>query len=186
MLPHLLPTLDAQVFVSTLRDAVAIERPPPAGSGNLATDFNSLGNIGPNNYFKPQAAKRLLVVFSDGESRSFDSVVLASSFRRHRVHVLFVHVWDSGEKIFLRQNRPDPGYRPDAESKRMAQRVAAAGGGSVFGEGSSGALAAAAKQFLGTGPATKIREQRTRVSLAPFVALAALLPLGFVFLRRNF
>ena len=186
MLPHLLPTLDAQVFVSTLRDAVAIERPPPAGSGNLATDFNSLGNIGPNNYFKPQAAKRLLVVFSDGESRSFDSVVLASSFRRHRVHVLFVHVWDSGEKIFLRQNRPDPGYRPDAESKRMAQRVAAAGGGSVFGEGSSGALAAAAKQFLGTGPATKIREQRTRVSLAPFVALAALLPLCFVFLRRNF
>ena len=39
--------------------------------------------------------------------------------------------------------------------------------------------------FLGTGPETKVREQRTRVSLGPFVALAALLPLSFVLLRRN-
>jgi hypothetical protein len=185
MLPHLFPTLDAQVFVSTLRDAIGIERPPPVGSGPLATDFNSLGNIGPNNYFKPEVSKRLLVVFSDGESASFDDVVLASSFRRHRVHVLFVHVWSATEKIFLRQNRPDPAYRPDVESNRMAKRVAVAGDGSVFGEGDSAALVSAAKKVLGAGPATKLREQRTRVSLAPFVALAALLPLCFVFLRRN-
>jgi hypothetical protein len=41
------------------------------------------------------------------------------------------------------------------------------------------------KAFLGTGPHTTIREQRTRISLGPFVALMALLPLGFVLLRRN-
>jgi hypothetical protein len=184
MLPHLFPTLDAALFVSTLRDAVGVERPPPAGQGPLATDFNALGNIGPYNYFKPQTEKRLLVVFSDGESKPFDDVVLRSQLRQHRVHVLFVHVWNSRERIFLRQNQPDPAYRPDPDSSREAERVADAGGGEVLGE-DIGALTSAAKSVLGTGPATKLREQRTRVSLAPFVALAALVPLGFVLLRRN-
>jgi hypothetical protein len=55
----------------------------------------------------------------------------------------------------------------------------------VIDEGDTGALVSAARGILGTGPATKLREQRTRVSLAPFVALSALVPLGFVFLRRN-
>jgi hypothetical protein len=184
MLPHLLPTLDAEVFSTTLRDAVGVERPPPVGQGPLATDFTSIGNIGPFNYFKPSAKKRLLVVFSDGESRPFDEIILRNQLRQHQVHVLFVHVWNSRERIFLRQNRPDPAYRADAESNRLAEKVAAAGNGEVLSEDAN-ALTAAAKQVLGTGPATKLREQRTRVSLAPFVALAALLPLGFVLLRRN-
>jgi hypothetical protein len=184
MLPHLFPTLDASLFVSSLRDAVGVERPPPAGQGPLATDFSALGNIGPYNYFKPQTKKRLLIVFSDGESKPFDDVVLRSQLRQNHVHVLFVHVWNARERIFLSQNRPDPAYRPDPESTRMAEQVADAGGGEVLGE-DGGALTAAAKAVIGTGPATKLREQRTRVSLAPFVALAALVPLGFVLLRRN-
>jgi hypothetical protein len=184
-LPHLFPTLDAQVFTSTLRHAISIERPPPAGTNNLATDFNSLGDFGPNNYFSPQVKKRLVIVYSDGESRSFDDVVLASKFRDNGIRVLFVHLWNSTEKIFLRKNRPDVGYRPDPESVREAERLAAAGDGTVIADGDTGALVTAAKAILGSGPSTKLREQRTRVSLAPFVALAALVPLGFVFLRRN-
>jgi hypothetical protein len=184
MLPHLFPTLDAALFVSGLRDAVGVERPPPAGQGPLATDFSAIGNIGPYNYFNPQTQKRLLVVFSDGESKPFDDVSLQSQLRQHHVRVLFVHVWNSGERIFLRQNRPDPAYRPDTDSNRLAEHVADAGNGEVLGE-DAGALTAAAKSVIGTGPATRLREQRTRVSLAPFVALAALVPLGFVLLRRN-
>jgi hypothetical protein len=184
MLPHLFPTLDAPLFVSSLRDAVGVERPPPAGQGPLATDFSAIGNIGPYNYFKPQTKKCLLIVFSDGESKPFDDVVLRSQIRQSHVHVLFVHVWNARERIFLSQNRPDPAYRPDPESTRMAEQVADAGGGEVLGE-DGGALTAAAKGAIGTGPATKLREQRTRVSLAPFVALAALVPLGLVLLRRN-
>jgi hypothetical protein len=41
------------------------------------------------------------------------------------------------------------------------------------------------KAFVGTGPHTTLREQHTRISLGPYVALMALLPLGFVLLRRN-
>jgi hypothetical protein len=184
MLPHLFPTLDAQVFSSTLRDAVAIERPPPVGTGDLATDFNSLGNIAANNYFRPQISKRLLVIFSDGESRAFDDLVLSRTLRAGHVRVLFVHLWAAHEQIFLRPDAADPGYRPDPESTRAAQRVVIDGQGELLEEDEAG-LRAAAKEVIGTGPATQLREQRTRVSLAPYVALAALLPLSFVFVRRN-
>lgn len=184
-LPHLFPTLDAQVFTSTLRDAVSIEEPPPAGTNSLATDYNSLGDFGPNNYFSPQVKKRLVILFSDGESRSFDDVILSNKFRDNGIRLLFVHVWGAREKIFLQKNRPDPAYRPDPESRHNAERLAAAGNGIVIESGDTGGIVSAAKDILGTGPSTKLREQRTRVSLAPFVALAALVPLGFVFLRRN-
>jgi hypothetical protein len=33
VLPHLFPTLDPNVFQSTLKDAIGIERPPPLGHG---------------------------------------------------------------------------------------------------------------------------------------------------------
>jgi len=54
----------------------------------------------------------------------------------------------------------------------------------VLGE-DPGQLVSQTKALLGSGPHTEVREQRTRVSLGPYVALMALLPLGFVLLRRN-
>jgi hypothetical protein len=184
MLPHLFPTLDAEVFVTTLRDAVGIERPPPAGTEALATDYNSLADAGAYNYYEPSVRKRLLVIFSDGESRFFDEVVLGRTLRRAHVHVLFVHVWDAREQIFLKPNTPDPAYRPDPQSRMFGQRVATAGDGEIVGEDEA-SVVGRTKAFLGSGPETKLREQRTRVSLGPYVALAALLPLSFVLLRRN-
>jgi hypothetical protein len=184
VLPHLFPTLDADVFESTLRDSIGIERPPPAGTEDLATDFNSLGDTAANNYYRPNVAKRLLVVFSDGESRFFDEVELGRDLEKGRVRVLFVHLWDPNEKIFLQRNNVDPGYRPDPQSQGEARRVAAAGGGELLGEDPA-VLTGRVKAFLGSGAESKVREQRTRVSLGPYVALAALLPLGFVLLRRN-
>jgi hypothetical protein len=186
VLPDLFPTLDAQVFASTLQDSIGIERPPPSGTEKLATDFGEFGSVATNSYFRPLVSKPLLVIFSDGESRSFDARKLAGKFRARHVHVLFVHLWDSRERIFLTSKAQDPGYRPDPTSRREAAQVAAAGDGRVFHDGDGDALASAAKDALGNGPATTLREQRTRVSLAPYVALSALLPLSFVLYRRNF
>jgi hypothetical protein len=183
-LPHLFPTLDGDVYTSTLRDAIGIERPPPSGAEPVATAYDSLGDVATNNFYKPTVHKRLLVVFSDGESRYFDDVVLGREFQKGRVHVLFVQLWNPDEKIYLTKKNVDPGYRPDPAARGAAQRIAAAGGGEVLGEDPA-ALAARVKAFVGHGPETKLREQRTRVSLGPYVALAALLPLGFVLLRRN-
>ena len=184
MLPHLFPTLDGDVFASTLRDAIGIERPPPSGTEPLATDYNALGDAAEDNYYRASVKKRLLVVFSDGESRFFDEVVLGRAFKKGHVRVLFVHVWGPREEIFLKGNRADPGYRPDPQARESAQRIASAGSGELIGE-DEGALVGKAKAFVGSGPETKLREQRTRVSLGPYVALATLLPLGFVLMRRN-
>lgn len=184
LLPHLFPTLDSEVFASTLKDAIGIERPPPAGSNVLATDYNTLSDAATNEYYKPDVEKRLLVAFSDGESRYFDDVVLRRNLDKGNVHILFVQLWHPNEKVFLRADSPDPAYRPDPESARTARRIAQAGDGEVLPEDES-AVENAVRSFVGSGPAQKIREQRTRVSLGPYIALAALLPLGFVLLRRN-
>ena len=184
MLPHLFPTLDPNVFESVLRDAVGIERPPPSGTNDLATDYSTLGDTAANNYYGADVQKRVLVFFSDGESKYFDDIVLRREFDKGNVHVLFVHLWNADEKIYLQKNHVDPGYRPDPQANQEAQRLAAAGGGEVLGE-DPGQLITQTKAFLGTGPHTTVREQRTRISLGPYVALMALLPLGFVLLRRN-
>lgn len=184
VLPHLFPTLDPNVYESVIRDAVGIQRPPPSGTEDLATDFSTLGDVGTNNFYGANAGKRVLVIFSDGESKYFDDAMLKKDFEQGNVHVLFVHLWGADEKIYLARNNVDPGYRPDPQSNQAVQRVAAAGGGEVLGE-DPGLLTSQVKGFLGSGPQTSIREQRTRVSLGPYVALLALLPLGFVLLRRN-
>jgi hypothetical protein len=184
VLPHLFPTLDPNVYESVVRDAIGIERPPPSGTEDLATDYSSLGDVGTNNFYGTGATKRVLVIFSDGESKYFDDALLKKDFDKGNVHVLFVHLWGPDEKIYLGRNNVDPGYRPDPQSNQVVQRIAASGGGEVLGE-DPGALVSRTKGFLGTGPQTSIREQRTRVSLGPYVALMALLPLGFVLLRRN-
>jgi hypothetical protein len=184
MLPHLFPTLDPNVFSSVLRDAVGIQRPPPSGTEDLATDLSTLGDAGTNNYYGADVGKRVLVVFSDGESKYFDDALLKKDFDKGHVRVFFVHLWGPDEKIYLQRNNVDPGYRPDPQSNEAAQRFAAAGGGAVLGD-DRGALVSDVKGYLGSGRPTTIREQRTRVSLGPYVALMALLPLGFVLLRRN-
>jgi hypothetical protein len=184
MLPHLFPTLDGDVFASTVRDAIGIERPPPSGTDALATDYNSLADAATNEYYGANIKKRLLVIFSDGESRYFDDVVLRRSLEQGHVHVLFVQVWDPREEVFLKGSQADPGYRPDPRARSSAQRVATAGGGQLLGENEA-AIVSAVKSFVGSGPETTLRQQRTRVSLGPYVALAALLPLGFVLVRRN-
>ncbi len=185
-LPHLFPTLDPQVFASVLGESIGIERPPPTGTEQLATDFGEFGSVAANGYFRPSVTKRLLIIFSDGESRFFDQTELTRKLRDNHVHVFFVHLWDAHDKIFLTSKAQDPGYRPDPASVSAAARVAEAGEGRVFHDGDAAAIASAAKAVLGTGPATTSREQRTRVSLAPYVALSALLPLSFVLYRRNF
>jgi hypothetical protein len=185
VLPHLFPTLDPNVYQSVIGDAIGIQRPPPSGTEDLATDYSSLGDVGTNNFYGAGVSKRVLVIFSDGESKYFDDALLKKDFDKGNVHVLFVHLWGADEKIYLgKRNNVDPGYRPDPQSNEAVQRIAAAGGGEVLGE-NPGLLASQTKGFLGTGPRTSIREQRTRISLGPYVALMALLPLGFVLLRRN-
>ena len=71
VLPHLFPSADAAVFDATVEKAIGIERPPPALSfSTRATSLDTLEGIPRRGFFSRSARKRLLVVLTDGESRT--------------------------------------------------------------------------------------------------------------------
>src|SRR6266511_1298519 len=69
VLPNLFPTVDAATFDSTVRDAVGIERPPPAQTDSTVTTFRPLADVATQGFFGPDLRRRILVVFTDGEAR---------------------------------------------------------------------------------------------------------------------
>jgi hypothetical protein len=63
--------------------------------------------------------------------------------------------------------------------------AAAAVEGRVFEEGQVAEAASAVRAALGTGPTRPRRIEGNRQALMPYVALLAVIPLGFVLYRRN-
>lgn len=181
-LPHLFPTIDGLPFRSTLARSVGIERPPPAGYGTMATDLGALAAVGRQGFFDPSARKRLLVVLTDGETQAVGPV-LGTVLRKHRIDTVFVHVWGSGESIFV-TSAPEPQYRPDPASRRKLAQLAETVGGAVFSEDDVRGAVAFARAELGEGP-TRPRRQRDLLALMPWATLAAAFPLALVLRRRN-
>ena len=69
-LPHLFPSIDQEVFESTLTRSLGIEQPPPRSSlATNATSLDALATIRTQRYFAPKSSKRLLIVLTDGESQ---------------------------------------------------------------------------------------------------------------------
>jgi hypothetical protein len=185
VLPHLFPTIDENVFVSTVEKAIGIERPPPAlYFSTRATSLGTLDAIPTRDFFPPSARKRLLVVLTDGESRPVDSDLKGAYSKGPPIEALFVHLWRADERIY-ETGVEEPGYRPDRASTSVLTTAASAMDGRVFTEGQVGALRQAALAALGAGPTRERVTEGNRQALMPWVVLAAVLPLGFVLLRRN-
>ena len=87
-------------------------------------------------------------------------------------------IWESGVAEAGLHARSDTRRRP---SRRPRPRSRAA----VVEEGQDAEVAAAVRSALGTGPTTPRRIEGNRQALMPYVALLAILPLGFVLYRRN-
>jgi hypothetical protein len=187
VLPDLLPVADAAGFDATLQRAVGIEQPPPEIGAVTATSFAALGNIPAGNFFAPTARKRLVVLLTDGESKPFDSTTVADAFARTPpTGLITVRFGSPDEAIHLPDGRIDPGYHSDPESAVTLRDLAAATQGAAYDENRLGSAAAALRRFAGGGPTratTVVRRQP--VPLAPYVALASLLPLGFAARRRS-
>jgi hypothetical protein len=185
LLPHLFPTADEAVFRSTLAKSIGIERPPPAlFFSTRATQLNALAGVPERGFFSPSARKRLLVVYTDGESQPVDSELTRAFARKPRVETLFVHVWDGGERIY-ETGVPERGYTPDPSSAGALGRAADLVGGRVFEESDADAAADAAAELLGDGPTRQRVIEGERRALMPYATMLALLPLGFVLVRRN-
>ena len=177
-LPSLFPNPDSSVFANTLRNAVLIENPGPTTSNVLATSLDAIGALGNQNYFAPAIRRRLVVVLTDGESTAVhpraDAQALAAG---PGVKLILVHVWSPDERVYDPSGKPEEGYHPHLDSTALLSELAQAAGGHVFGENAVGSAERAARAALGNGPTRVLgRSERTQ-TLAPYVALAALLPL---------
>ncbi len=184
LLPHLFPTTNRRVVAETLQDSIAVEQPPARFGATLATTFDALASIPRLSYFPPAAKKRVLIVFTDGETRPLQEDLARAFRRRLAIHTVFVHIWDGSERIY-NGGIAEVGYRPDSGSRASLDRIAASIGGSVFAESGANGVAGDVRQFLDSGPTVARDHEGTRRSLMPYIALAAAFPLGFVLFRRN-
>jgi hypothetical protein len=184
VLPHLMPTLDEAAFGATVQRSVGIESPPPSTFYAIrATRIGVLAALGTRNFFAPDTEHRVAVVFTDGESRRVGER-FAESLRRHGVRLLFVHVWDEGERIYGTGNQPEPDYEPEPQSREILREAAVAVRGRTFVEGQFDELLRTTDSLLGKEGKTRTHA-RDQVPLAPWVTLAAFVPLGVILRRRN-
>jgi len=184
VLPHLFPTVDRRVFQETTREALGIERPPPSTSfGTNVTTLDALGAVPTLAFFTPKTERRALVVFTDGESEPV-STLGADFAREPNIDVTFVRMGDAAERIY-EGGVAEAGYRPDTAAGQTLATAAAAVQGRVVQEGQVAEVVTAVRAALGTGPTAPRRIEGNRQALMPWVALLAVIPLGFVLYRRN-
>jgi hypothetical protein len=185
VLPHLFPTVDQRVFRETMREAVGIERPGPSTSfGTNVTTLDALGVLPTLGFYSPQAKKRALVVFTDGESQPVTSSLAADFARKPRVDVTFVRMGDPRERIW-ESGVAEGAYKGDPTAGATLNAAAGAVRGRVLDEEEANDAAAAVRTAIGEGPTVARRIEGNREALMPYVALLAALPLGFVLYRRN-
>lgn len=186
LLPHLFPSADEDAFRATVDLAIGIERPPPRSSFlTTATSLDSLAYLSSRRFYSATVPRQAVVVVTDGESQSINTGRIARALvRPPGIHAVFLQVWDADERVFTR-GVPEPQYRPDPRAREALDGLAAAIGGEVFGEGQVGAVARDLRSFLEQGPTATEGQRRERTALAPYLLLAAVLPLSVLLWRRD-
>jgi hypothetical protein len=187
-LPHLFPSGNPNTFAAVLHRALGIERPPPSGDIGgpptpVQTSFAALAQLAWTGYFGAAARHRLVVLFTDGESARYSPDAIATQLGSERIHLLVVRFWHPDERVYTggraERYRPDPGSFSQLE--RLADRTSHQ---PVFGERDTGGVVRAARSLLGDGPSVTVGRPK-RLELAPYAALAALVPLALVLRRRD-
>jgi hypothetical protein len=184
-LPHLFPTADESVFRATLRRSIGIERPPPGSGWNVrVSTLGALLSVATQGYFSASARTRLLVVFGDFETRTILPARFSAIFRRSRVRPIFIHFWDRDERVFT-AGVAEAAYQPDPTSLDIVSELAEATSGVAVAEERISGVVPAARRLLGSGRKVPQGDRDVYVALAPYLALAAFVPLGLVLRRRN-
>jgi hypothetical protein len=184
-LPNLMPTTDASLFSRTLALSVAVDRPPPSQAyKGRATTFQALVPLVESNFYGRNVQRRLLVVFTDGESSKISPYLNITLHRR--VTPVFVHIWGDGERIYGPHGRVDAHYVSDPRSAEALDQLAVlTGDRHSFTEQDAGKVARVAREAVGFGGTRTHIDAYARVALAPWFVLAGIIPLGFLLWRRN-
>jgi len=185
-LPLLLPTPSQSTFDLVLERALAIENPPPsdlyAAGGRRETTFGTLGQLGTEGYFGADVRHRLVVLLTDGEGGPFDSSIIEEGLRLGHTSLLAVGLFGRADRIFL-GGSPDPNYVSDAGSRLPLSRLLAARGTRLYGPGELGAVVAAARAALGSGPTAAVATTSHARPLARWLVVAALVALALALAR---
>jgi len=185
-LPLLFPTSNRASFEAVLRDSIAVDKPESNDANNRqTTDLGATRFIATGNFFR-DARHRLLVVFTDAQTKRYEVGRLTGAFANSGVKVILVRLWADRELVYG-PDGVEQAYVPDpagaaADAERYAQLVK----GEAFDEDELDAAIQTARSALGSkGSITQVRTVDIQ-PLGPFVLLAALLPLAFLLVRRNF
>jgi hypothetical protein len=203
LLPHLFPTSNLAAFNSGLRDAVAVEAPPPPALaiGFPGTSFSSLTPLRTQGYFAPQAKKRFVILLTDGESGPYDPQVVGDALvgadfsssalgqeaatYQPRISLFIIRIGGPSDRIYHPDGTIEAAYRPDPRAPEIATTLAQASRGYVFQSSQLGAATRALRRVLGTGPTVTDGTEQKTLALAPFAIIAALAALVGVIVRRN-
>ena len=184
VLPHLVPSPDVASFDATIAQAIGIDRPPPSEPVRLATSYTALSELVRTGGFAPRVTHRLLVLLTDGESQPYSPARVVHSLESARTGLIVVRFWRSDERVFV--HGISAGYVPArASSGPFGSLGRLSAGGRVFGERQAPAAARVARSFFGSGPTRRLGGRRQSQPLAPWLTLAALLPLGLLLGRRG-
>jgi hypothetical protein len=180
VLPDLLPVPDVEGFDGVARGAVRIESPPPRSTSTRATDFGALAGISSGNVFAPSASRRLVVLLTDGESRTASASALARALPAAKGYrFAAVRLWNADESVFDEDGKPEAAYRPDPSGAAALDDLAGSLGGRSFGEGQLGAASSYLRSLAAGGPTVRAGgTKHERLTLAAYVAAAGLVALA--------
>ncbi len=181
-LVHVFPTTDGHLFAAAVEQSVGIERPAPGYQAKTATGFGGLVEAA-GGFFLPSTRERLVVLFTDGESRPFSPTEVAALLRRHGVRLVLVRLWSPHDRVYGAHGR-DLGYRPDASSVALLAKLRAAGI-PVVPERDFSAVPELARRLLGSGRTVAGTKELALTPLAPLAILAAVVPVGFLLARSR-
>ena len=186
VLPHVFPSSDAGVFQAVLDRSVGIDKPPPGTFNVIATTLGVLTAFANRNLYRPEIDNRVLILFTDAESRPFSSTSVGAVFRRPPgIKTIFVRYGNSGERIFTLDGGAESGYVPVPQAPQILRDLADATGGEAFVEGDVDGVVRAVRSSIGTGETTVSEDDRREIPLAPYAVALAFLPLGLLLWRRN-
>jgi hypothetical protein len=184
LLPHLFPSVSVNAFNAALDGSLGVDRPTssfPYGNIN-ATKLGALGDVVNGRYFPESAKRRVVVVFTDGETRTDSLAAVPSLFADAHVKAFFFRYWQPQERIYI-NGRINTAYAPDPGTESILSTVARTMSTRVFAPGETAQAVDAIRAAIGKGPITTRGRDLDSVLLTPYVLLAALVPLLFLLAR---
>ena len=170
------PTEDRADFDVTLRDAIAVQRPPPAENiGGSGTSLAALGDLATAGFFAPEAHTRIAVVLTDGESQPFPVDRVAAALKRARIRPVLIRLGNASERVYTPAGRAET-YRPARGTGVELARTALLLRASAYAEPEARAAIAEVADAVAAGDGVAEQSTTSVRELSLPLAFVALLP----------